>query len=386
MSAELPAEEAVAILEEASRRGIVHKRPSGAQAESFLQWYLRQLGYEKNRWGSYDKGKRRIKFTARNIQIFTKGSASRWVKLGSHPMIGYAADLIKLAASHGTTEQKEQVEAQAKKTTAKKKKAKAKATAKAQAKLLEEHAGKLTEYRYPEGREIAAQYALGDPAAEDRYGALYQDTLDHLKGIPNIATMIPKRDDRLVSLSKPPFRPLFAPDMSYQWVEDRTPIELLSKGPGWGQKMVVRIGTMGSLTPAVDPVTLKIEVPSFFWDEGEVDFQGQLAGYIQVQHYDSGSLFEPVLVFISASERHRGYGTFLLRLWCRLLQGYGLRQFVAVGIGEEGMAFLDRLHEKGQLTVEIIPGTKTALVTCAFSPARKLPFTPSGGSRRLFSY
>jgi len=293
-------------------------------------------------------GKTKIKLLRRNLQFF-KGGRGHWAKTTSIPLSQAAANLVQKAGELFGTAQAERI-AKRKITQKEKLQHRKQITHKQQ---LDDAYSLYTLSANLESEERAAwlaQFINSDRSISEILGNdYYHSSMENLDEI-----------HRLHSILIPP---LFTQKTSKK-VE--TTINIAGKEiPLTYQerenKIIINIGGL-----PIDPLYFR---PSF---EGF----GQLGAVGYIKFTKEGPIAH--LAMIIAGESRRGVGRELLRAFCRAVRAYGTTKFIALGMGEEGMSFLNRLHQTGEITILNKLERAAWLISCQdiFTPEQYPLFKP----------
>ena len=151
-------------------------------------------------------------------------------------------------------------------------------------------------------------------------------------------------DGEIVSTDSPPIGAFFDERLKYSWEEAagdvRYTIDVIPRGAG---KVAVHIGkpTASGFGQRVDPTTMTMSWEPTLEHEGDGYLTGQV---IRTKDGPTAGLF-----MLIAHEKQRGAGGRMLDLWCTMLSAYGVEDWVAEAVGDEGQAFIEKKVASGRL-------------------------------------
>lgn len=336
------------------------KKLKVVDAEAIVRRWLRALGRPEDRHGNFaleipedlrQDGvvARRYHFTDRQLQKQVKygpgpyGGRPDWYNRSSRPIIDAANELIQLAAEAlGRTDVAEQVT----KTKQQRTSATEKRAEEVKAKEIDLKAKNLArKYLAKKYREDVLKNYANVAIDPDRLAEMKQALEFHTEffrgAVLGQRTM--PTDDMFASIDAPPILPLFGP-IEYEWVEREggVPYSIYVANKE-KNKAIVKIGSSGTLVD-IDPSSLRVSGNMRRNAEGDGSIDGILL-YRDNKFYGA-------LVVISAQKKKAGVGTRLLNLWCRMMAGYGIKQWVAVAVGPEGQGFFAALEKRGRIRVD----------------------------------
>lgn len=328
------------ILARAEAMDLLRRRPRSDEARRFLRWWIVDMGYTQSARSSdvyRSQSGRKVTLKSRNFRAEGGGRGTVSMSLidAALGVVERAAEALSDTQVLGIIERLQGAETQARQTAA---------SRRAEAARLREwriYALKRVEYEYPQFRNAMVQALTGQVPVEAAGLALDKARMEasqiaRREGevLAQLEVAPPGRDDSLVNVGDPPWGAFlkFPTPVSesalgaepvplvYRWVEEGHPI-LLRHGGQTGL-LTVTIGSTGALT--LNGVTGAVELETPFWEEAEL---GRRAGIL------SGSIMttaEGLRAHINllSEEGHELDGVEqLMRLWCRLLRGYGIQSF-----------------------------------------------------------
>lgn len=366
------------IAEKARELGLFKASPSSDDATAFLRWFFTTSpDFSVNHRGKdlYEttNGKRRYRLKKRVIESEVKSESGNWIKVSSKSLITAALELLGRAG--GAEGEKAATRASEKRKEAGEKAA-GKRVEKRRIDLLNdagmkavaaENATMVRALALRRGKDDELQGWLRDlENSAYRRGQLFAET--SMRDRP-----VPERAEWVASIDEPLWLALVRP-VTYRWVQrmgsDALAIEVEHSGPGKAE--VALIATNEQLI-GVRSEQLAPKMLTRFWEEAELPREiGYISGRLVVR---SGRL-EPVLTYIAvAGGRRQGKGTWLLRQWCRFIKAWGADEFTAEAPGNEGDPFLQRLIDRGDLSLlQKSKGGALWRLACRFGATRSIPF------------
>lgn len=325
-------------------------RPSSARANVVIRAWLRAEGWEEDRYGNLKLASlpdTRWHFTAQRVKKQKKTGQGEWFDVLSQSPADTAIALMRSAASASGDPDAARAAGDAERKRADVRKASA---ARAKDKAFQERVHVLTmkiiAWEFP---DVARDVVFGRQSDSDAYEAA---------GARQRALMVemaldPSRVRRLeaeawASLDHPPLLPLHRkePEYGYRWDEVHEGVRYSVRvAPRGGGKAIVWIGKpQGHMD--VDPLSGWV---SSGLEAMAADLHGD--AYIAGAVGKADDEVSGLLYIIQAAERRAGAGARVLRLWCRLMTGYGVRLWRGRAAGEEGAPFLLALHRRGEITI-----------------------------------
>jgi hypothetical protein len=296
-------------------------------------------GWTRDAWGNHivEAGKERWHFSKQRVHRQARNDEGEWSDIRSFSIIATAITLLSRAAEAlGRTDVAAKATAlRASRTSTRKKRA-----SKAEEGRLRERAAvfaaKHLAHESPREVLLARQNKLESAdavnALRGRLAALQAEYLEKVKA----GARLPG-DEAFASLAEPPTLPLVSA-IDYEWVETvggiRYTIALEAQGGG---AMAVHIGSEGHLR--IDPVSHAVK--SSTGQEGD----GAVAGVVSLER---GKLAARLFSMGATSP---GAGLRLGWLWCQLLRGWKIREWLAEAVGVQGEAFIQAAAKRGSLSV-----------------------------------
>ena len=324
----------------------LRKMDHGEAAHIVALWLTQELGAVRNRWGKYEIGAAlRWHISDRVVHKQTKGERSGdWFNARSYGLIDLALELIKIAeeklgiaGGRGAT------------MKASRGAAAEKAEAKREEKKLQDQAlelaNKALSFKYRDEALVVLQHK---PLPEDRRAALAAEQKalrDEFVAALRAGTPPPATDEAFATVDKPPVLALYK-DIKYQWVERQDGVEYTIRVEEFLPTRI-HIGASASGMLQIDPVTHVMR--SYMGPELKGD--GHADGSIEPREDHEGRLHAR-LFMMAAHESKKGAGARMLKLWCRLMAGYGVTHWLGEAVGPEGMAFLKRMEARGAIKIE----------------------------------
>jgi hypothetical protein len=144
------------------------------------------------------------------------------------------------------------------------------------------------------------------------------------------------------SVARPPLLPIRIHDSVYRWVEQEGGVDYTTSFENGGaDTMKIVVGSTGGFM-SINPVTHR-PIMQPYDSVGD----GYLGGAVALT--PTGLVARLFLVMVQ--KPRTGAGTRLLSLWCKLMNAYGIRAWVAEAIGEEGEAFLQAMQRRGAISI-----------------------------------
>ncbi len=325
-------------------------------AKHVIRAWLRASDLREDQWGNFaltvtDKerwqGVRGVRYhiTERQLQRQVKHDRD-WSNVASTPVIDAANALINNAAvALGKTELVDKAKSDIG----------ARKDAVAQRKQSTEDKRATVEARSFARKYVA--YKFRDAVIDNYTGKkIDEETVKKINEVMDFQTAFFKSvktkptDSMFASVDNPPVLPMFGPT-NYSWVEtvDSVRYTVAVHNKDGEKKASIQIGSSGGLR-AIDPFAVGLS-RSIMMQRNEGD--GVISGAIVFD----GKKFSAGLLLIMVrnddeTTKRKGVGTRLLRLWCRLMAGYGIDRWVAIAVGDEGAAFLTALEKKGAITIQ----------------------------------
>lgn len=323
---------------------------SSAEARRIIRAYLRAMGREEDAWGNFKiDAKTRWNFGDTVLRKQAKGP-NGWHNLSSKSLIVAATNLLHEA---GEKLGKTQAIERAAKIRSKRVKAKEHAVSKKHKESGRSLAMKDLASRE---RDAVLRNATGDTLPEEQYQQLRKQ-LEERGGFFSQFIFAAKRDvpddSTFASIEAPPFLPVFYA-ISYVWNEKVDGVEYTVEFEHADRDTArVQIGTSNSYV-RVDPVTGRIRPEN-------PDAVGDGALYGSVTYSRRDKAFGARMFLLIAKERQKGAGARLLKAWCQMLRGYGVKAWVAIGVGDEGAAFLAAMHKRGVIRILRTDGSNVVI-------------------------
>lgn len=330
--------------------------------QRLMEVYLRVSGLERDRYGNYLKsdGKTRWHFKSQVVRREVKTEYG-WVAKSSTPLIQVGLNLLELAGKTlGETIVMETVakkkESRAHQQTSRKTKAEmAEKLRQAQIYATKIVAQDLTLRR--DGRTFREELKAFLHGRRDTIKVRTDQALEH--GI--------KPDSEFASLATPPLGAFVAREMSATWNETVSGVEYTIRfklvEPGTVDISIGRSSESGfgpSISATSHRATFDLDT---FDDAGD----GFLSGRISEASSGSGRLIA-VLFMLMSHKKKQGTGTRLLSAWCQIMGAFGIEEWLAQAVGDEGLAALTAWHRKGALDLlEQIDGTHDYIARCGTS-------------------
>ena len=313
---------------------------TGSNGRRVIQAWYRARGYAEDQWGSLRKGNRRIKFKTRVYEVF-KGSPGKWFKVDSCSYAQKAKELTAQAQQRfegGEAVKKHHLQQEKQTQRAEKQRSKKKT----QELVLRAASVRASVQLEPEARrEIVL-----DKDAHAQFWKHVFATPDH--GLPP-GTTREVLDSRL-SMDRPPIPYLGttrlripAPE-EYSWDDAQLGLPVTVRKSRHYRSVEIQIGNLW-----VDPFSGAVSKETFFRAPGE-DRTG-ISGGVTVIRTEHSRLVTGILYMIISSSPRKGMGTRMLRAWCRIMRGYGVRVWVARAVGDEGASFFNELEARGEIRV-----------------------------------
>lgn len=334
-----------------------------ADAAVVVHAWLRAAGIGQDRWGNYkENDTNRFKLTKQRLQRQVR-SGGDWRNTRSTPLLEAALNLVQIAAKvlgDETVLQKASGAKTKRKDEAQERAVKAKEEA-----LRREVMGlvaKAVSAEMPDEFAVFHDTGSASPEFEARYSELVH-TIQSLRRLGK-----PPSDQDLFSSFEPPLAPLLM-DLDAQWVEEVRGVPYtVTVRHADSNRAVVEIGYVGrsGIGTQVDPIR-GWATPSFESREGD----GYLSGWVKRgKDGPVGALF-----LLQSQDKQQGAGGRILDLWCNLMASYGVRHWVAQGVGEEGQAFLAAKVRSGRLLETGREGSQIVM-QCLGGPEGKQPMLP----------
>jgi len=330
--------------------------------QRLMEVYLRASGLERDRYGNYLKpdGKTRWHFKSQVVRREVKTEYG-WVAKSSTPLIQVGLNLLELASK--TLGETVMMEAIAKK---KESRVREKTTRKVEAEM----ADKLRQAQVYATKIVAQDFTLrrdGRTFREELKAFLHgrRDTIK-VRADQALEHGI-KPDSEFTSLATPPLGAFVAREMSAVWNESVSGVEYTIRfklvEPGTVDISIGRSSESGfgpSVSATSHRATFDLDT---FDDVGD----GFLSGRISEASSGSGRLIA-ILFMLMSHRKKQGTGTRLLSAWCQIMGAFGIEEWLAQAVGDEGLAALTAWHRKGALDLlEQIDGTHDYIARCGTS-------------------
>lgn len=197
-------------------------------------------------------------------------------------------------------------------------------------------------------------------AAAERFRRALLDAEPTYRAQLDAGASDPPDDSAFASARNPPWLPTLCEGLSYRWTERvdgvAYTVRVADEDDGVA---VVYVGRSEGL--GVNPHTKEVV------EERDVDVEGD--GYVAgVLSRGRDGRRSATLYMIKSRVRRSGAGARAMRVWCRLMAGYGIRVFRIQAVGPEGRAFFARLAARGDLVVREVEGSSDVLASCAAEP------------------
>lgn len=315
---------------------------SGPAAKIVVSAWLQATGLEPNQWGKYVQANgKRWAISERTVHLQSRTGGGDWHNERTYGLIDIAINLIDLAEKEiggdlGKRLQSKRGSAQDK-AQAKRQSEKFAATANALA------AKYMAFHHWDEALRSARRQSIPEEKRRELAEVQKRAHEDYL-GLVRSGAQLPD-DSQFASAEKPPFIPMFFKNIDYRFdVEQDGVIYSVRVEHGDSGRAKLHIGRAAGGFAQVDP--LSHQMRGYFGPELHGD--GTLDGAITNTDDDQ---FVGQVFLISADERKKGAGGRMLRLFCRLMKGYGVKHWLGEAIGEEGQAFLEAMERKGQIKI-----------------------------------
>jgi hypothetical protein len=332
---------------------------SGSRAGVIMAVWLRARGLGVDRWGKWVDEANGAKYdiAERTFKKFKKGRDG-WTVVSSQPLIESAINLVVNAeASLGIVpgvgvKMRDSLMNKAQKAQ----KARDKKELESSAKLLATKRIAAEEYGTVLGFLSGSLKLSMEKRSEfAKHNIAY---LDQARAELEQGAEMPG-DAEFVTVDQPPFLPAFMTSVKYYYEVEEGGVKYSVRMENSGhRRMNVHVGRAGdSGFLQVDPSTMQMRMYSGVELKGD----GNADGHVE---YAEDGTPHASLFLITAKERKKGAGTRLMRIWCQLMKGYGVKQWIGEAVGEEGMVFLNKLAAKGALTIHKSDGS-FLLISCS---------------------
>lgn len=314
---------------------LAHLKLDGGAARAIIGVWLRhEFGAQEDKWGKFHVGEHRWdlgRSVARKQGRYSNGG---WFNVKSYDLIGLAAVILKNAGIEAGGEILE------KRKTAKES-AKTKREEKARQDAAQMLANKDIAFKH---RDETLAWLQGHDIGDARHEALRAESLalkeQYLAGGPS--------DDAFASLDAPPVLPIYR-SVDYNWSVEQDGVRYSVRVEHADGKIAnIHIGK-ASEWMSVDPSRHSITM----WTGPELQGDGSADGTIR----DRDGVLVGSLFMVAAKKPRSGAGTRMLKIWCRMMAGYGVEKWIGEAVGEEGMAFLEGLERKGAIRIEAREGS-----------------------------
>jgi hypothetical protein len=333
----------------AGKRVAAKVKLTSKSATYIIQSWLRAIGYQRDPWGNYLKpaapsARWHFKATVVNQQ---EKRAGEWRNVSSRSLIETAMNLIVNASKALGRSDVEQVArgAREQRTTAAQKRA-----AKAARAEVEQQAHALAakamawKYRAELDQQLRGGQTTPEMAAQFRADNI--EAQQRILAALDAGAPIDQDDAQVASVDQPPLLPLLH-DVPYSWVhtQDGVPYTIRVGRHVRGQAAItIGRSTEAALGMGVDPITHRVTWEHHATAVGD----GYATGQVLTLDQDRGAK----LFLVIAHDKQKGAGSRLLKIWCRLMAGYGVQDWIAEAVGPEGEAFLKALEKRGTIAID----------------------------------
>lgn len=319
---------------------------------------FRARGYKEDRWGNFHpRDGVRFKIAKRVIRREGKARAG-WSNLESGSIIAFAQKLVEDAAGAlNDVATMDKIQG----ARAKRKGAKVAAVKRtkrvSQRQFVLDMVAKFVSSRDPE--------AFVQIFENDNPGRALQAQFGHLiKQVEGLIEMgRAPVDGDFFRTQHPPAAPSFV-DVKAEWIEEAggVPYTVTLAWAG-NDTMIIEIG---AATHRIDPISKK---PIADFDPREGD--SYISGYLR--RTPEGPV--AALFMIISRSKQQGAGGRVLDLWCNLMESYGVDEWGAQAVGDEGLAFFTKKVEAGRLRYVGSGRGKTRFYVCTGGPeGRQMSF------------
>lgn len=327
------------------------KKLDGGDALAVIFAWLRAKGYERDRWGNYLKAAEpdvRWHFKERVLNQQYK-YAGEWRNKSSRSLIEVANNLIVNAAKAlGQPEAEVATAARGRREqrTAAAEKRAAKVAREALQKQARTLAAKALAWKYRAELDRQLRGELPTPSVAEQFRADNAAAVETILAALEAKQPVDDDDGQIATVDQPPLLPLLQ-DVQYEWDHRQDGVDYtIAVAHHQRGQAAIRIGksTDADIGIGVDPITHAISWQLHRDQRGDGLATGQL---VQREGVRFAKLF-----LIIAHDKQRGVGTRLMRIWCRLMAGYGVSDWLAEAVGPEGEAFLLALEKRGTIEID----------------------------------
>lgn len=313
-----------------------NKKITKDMASIIIIKYVKAAGYGLDRFGNYVLNDARFHWKTNQVNHQTK-SGGQWTNVNIYNLLDLAITLLRSAeVMLGTG----RVYAEQKEDRAEKKVvAKVKSQNKAKREVAAIGAIKAL-YREMPDVVLRSMHKEKLPDAtyehmRKRYEEITESFVEN--GIP--------ADETLVSVDAPSPVGLFNRQMSYLWIEDGFTISLTPHKHE--SALVIEIGGESMMT-SIDPTSGQRNYSSL-----SRQGKGYLSGYI---YEAKDRTFRGVLFMLSGPN-----GLKIAHMWCRMMRGFNIPQWAALGLSDQGDKFVRSLVKRGSLEIVGTSGSSMVL-------------------------
>lgn len=327
------------------------KKIGGGDAIAVIYTWLRARGYERDRWGNYLKAGEpdvRWHFKERVLNQQYK-YAGEWRNKSSQSLIDVANNLIVNAAK-ALGQPEAEVAAAARGRREQRSTAADKRAARVAREALEKQArtlaAKAMAWKYRAELDKQLRGELPTPSVAEQFRADNAAAAASILAALEAKQPVDEDDGQIATVDLPPLLPLLH-EVQYEWDHRQDGVDYtIAVAHHQRGQAAIRIGksTDADIGIGVDPITHTITWQLHRDQLGDGLATGQL---IQREDVRFAKLF-----LIIAHEKQRGVGTRLMRIWCQLMAGYGVQDWIAEAVGPEGEAFLLALEKRGSIAID----------------------------------
>lgn len=338
----------------------------GAKGTQILVSWLTARGGKLDRYGNYlfRDGAERWHFKEQVVRR-EKKSQYGWHGVSSMPLIEAGYNLIEAAAK--TLDRKDVLEhivAQRARRGATKVKRASKASEEESRRQAMIWASKIFAQKHPDAYAASAEET---GAARDKIIAKYRSEVESLTtmALEKIKRGEKVNDGEIVSSDSPPVGVFFGTLFGYEWVESEGGVDYSIVFEPRAEGVVdVQIGKSSEFGMRVSATSMRVSMsPRGLHDKGD----GFLSGVIGREK--GGRMAAKVFMVVSHTPRS-GAGSRLLTIWCRMMEGYGIRQWIAEAVGDQGQAAIEAWARRGVVKIVTRHGSNI-LVECGPTEKRK---------------